>query len=227
VCEYAIQQWPVLTPEIRNEAINIFVTDSLRLVLLIDALEKDKIKPSDVDFGTSVHMMLNRNENLRNRARVLFTKNERERKNVNKEYQHALELTGDPVKGRDVYQQNCAICHQVRGKIGVAIGPDLGTIHNWLSEDIMANVLDPNLSISSGFDTWEAQLNNGESVKGIISSETPTAITLRNNGMLDRTINRQDIKSLKALNISAMPSGFEKKIDQQQMADLLSFLRQN
>ena len=138
-----------------------------------------------------------------------------------------MELKGDPVKGNAVYQQSCAICHTVRGKIGVAIGPDLGTIHNWISEDIMANVLDPNLSISSGFDLWEAQLNNGESVKGIIASETPSAITLRNNGMLDRTVNRQDIKSLKAMNISAMPSGFEKTINQQQMADLLAFLRQN
>jgi len=91
----------------------------------------------------------------------------------------------------------------------------------------MANVLDPNLSISSGFDLWEAQLNNGESVRGIISSETPSAITLRNNGMVDRTINRRDIKSLKAMNISAMPSGFEKTINHQQMADLLAFLRQN
>ena len=91
----------------------------------------------------------------------------------------------------------------------------------------MANVLDPNLSISSGFDLWEAQLNNGESVQGIIATETPSAITLRNNGMLDRTLNRRDIKSLKAMNISAMPTGFEKKINQQQMADLLAFLRQN
>ena len=84
------------------------------MVLLIDALEKDKIKPGSVDFETSVHIMLTHNENLRNRARVLFTKNERERKNVNKEYQHALELKGDPVKGRAVYQQSCAICHHER-----------------------------------------------------------------------------------------------------------------
>ena len=227
VSEYAIQQWPVLTPEIRNAAIKTFMVDSQRTELLIDALEKDKIKPGSVSFGTSVEIMLGDNENLRNRARIVFTKNERERKNVNKEYQQALELKGDPVKGKAVYQQSCAICHTVKGKMGVAIGPDLGTIHNWISEDIMANVLDPNLSISSGFDLWEAQLNNGESVRGIISSETPSAITLRNNGMVDRTINRRDIKSLKAMNISAMPSGFEKTINHQQMADLLAFLRQN
>jgi putative heme-binding domain-containing protein len=227
VSEFAIEQWPVLTPEIRNAAINTFMVDSQRTVLLIEALEKDKIKPSSLPFGTSVEIMQINNEDLRNRARMLFTKNERERKNVNKEYQHALELKGDAEKGKAVYQQNCAICHTVRGKIGVPIGPDLGTIHNWISEDIMANILDPNLSISSGFDLWEAQLNNGESARGIIASETPAAITLRNNGQLDRTINRQDIKSLKAMNISAMPSGFEKTINQQQMADLLAFLRQN
>ena len=60
-----------------------------------------------------------------------------------------------------------------------------------------------------------------------MASETSTAITFRNNGMLDKTVSRQDIKSLQAINISAMPSGLEKKIDQQQMAGLLAFLRQN
>jgi hypothetical protein len=36
-----------------------------------------------------------------------------------------------------------------------------------------------------------------------------------------------DIKSLKALNMSSMPTGLEKQINKQQMADLLAFLRQN
>lgn len=227
VSEFVILQWPVLTREVRDVAINTFMVDSTRIALLIDALEKDKIKPSQVSFSRSVQLMQNSNENLRNRARTLFTKNERERKKINKEYQKALELNGDPVKGKTVYVQNCAICHQVRGKSGVAIGPDLGTIHNWIKEDIMANILDPNLSISSGFDLWNVQLNNGESIQGIIVSETPAAFTLRNNGKLDRTINRNEVSSLNATNISAMPSGFEKTINHQQMADLLAFLRQH
>jgi len=33
------------------------------------------------------------------------------------------------------------------------------------------------------------------------------------------------MKSLKALNTSLMPGGFEKTIDKQQMADLMSFLK--
>jgi putative membrane-bound dehydrogenase-like protein len=225
VSEYVIQQWPVMTPEVRSEAVNTFLDDSARIALLIDALEKNKINTSSVTFGTSVELMQNEDSVLRGRARNIFTKNERERKRINKEYQASLDMEGNAVNGKQVFVQNCAICHQVRGKIGVAIGPDLGTVHNWIKEDLLANILDPNLGIASGYDTWQAVLNDGSNVQGIIAEETPTAITFRNNNMQDKTVSRQDIKSLKALNTSIMPTGFEKTIDKQQMADLMAFLK--
>ncbi|MES1219869.1 MAG: PVC-type heme-binding CxxCH protein [Bacteroidota bacterium] len=227
VSEFIIQHWPLISPAVRDAAINTFLQDSARVALLIGALEKDQIKPEQVGFGNSVQLMMNSNEDLRRRARAMFTKNEREAKKINQEYQKALELDGDPKRGKEVYVQNCAICHQVRGQMGVAFGPDLGTIHNWTKEDIMANILNPNLSISGGFGLWEVVLNNGASVQGIIASETSAAITVRNSGKPDQIINRQDIQSLKAINLSAMPTGLEKKINQQQMADLLVYLRQN
>jgi putative heme-binding domain-containing protein len=227
VSQYIIQQWPELTPEIRDAAIRIFLGKPDRVNLLLTAMEKEVILPTSVSFGSSVGLMMQSDSTLRRRARAIFTRSQEEGKKVNEKYQQALKLTGDPVKGRAVYAQHCTICHQVRGETGIAIGPDLGTVHNWKKEDIMANILDPNLSISAGFDLWNIELNTGESLQGIIKSETPAAITVVNNGKPDRTINRQEIKSLKTANVSAMPSGLEKNIDQQQMADLLSFLRQN
>ena len=91
----------------------------------------------------------------------------------------------------------------------------------------MANILTPNQSIASGCDLWSVELSSGETIQGIIASETPGAITLRNTGSPERTIKRQDIKSLKALTMSAMPTGLEKQISMQQMADLLAFLKEN
>ena len=111
--------------------------------------------------------------------------------------------------------------------MGRTFGPDLGTVHAWAPADIMTNILDPNRSISHGYDMWNVTLNNGELVQGIISTETPSALTLTDvNGHVSN-IGRQDIRSLKALNMSAMPVGLEKKITQQEMMDLLSFLRSN
>ncbi len=225
--QYIILQWPKLTPEIRDAAIETFLGKPERVTLLLTAMEQGLISPTSVSFWGGVGLMMQTDTTLRNRARAIFTRSQEEGKKVNEKYQNALELTGDQVHGRAVYAASCVICHQVRGEFGIAIGPDLGTVHNWTKEDIMANILDPNLSIAAGFDLWNVELNTGESVQGIIKSETPTAITLVYSGKNDRTINRQEIKSLTTVNVSAMPSGLEKSIDQQQMADLLSFLRQN
>src|SRR5205085_8422981 len=59
VSEYVIQQWPVMTPEVRSEAVNTFLDDSARIVLLINALEKNIINTSSVPCGTSVRLMQN------------------------------------------------------------------------------------------------------------------------------------------------------------------------
>ncbi len=224
-CSYIVKQWQVLTPEIRDAAVSAFLFNEARIALLLNALESGKIQPTSIAWPRQVGLMAQRNEPLRNRARVIFTKNNDEE--VNKSYQQALKLKGDAIQGKAVYQMNCAICHQIRGAMGVTLGPDLGTIHNWSAEAIMANILAPNLSISSGYDLWAVESKNGESVQGIIASETPGAITLRNTGSVEKTISRADIKSLKALNMSAMTGGLEKQISQQQMADLLAFLKSN
>ncbi len=225
VSQFILQKWAVLTPEMRDAAIGTFLGNQDRISILLDALEKNKIQTGSISFGRSVQLMQNKDDNLRKRARTLFTKNEAEGKKVNKAYQQALELKGDTTRGKAVYLTNCALCHQMRGKLGVELGPDLGTIHNWTAEIIMANILDPNISISAGYDLWNVELKNGESLQGIIASETDAAITLRNNGKPEKTINRQDIKEIRSLDISAMPTGLEKKISKQEMADLLVFLR--
>jgi putative heme-binding domain-containing protein len=114
----------------------------------------------------------------------------------------------------------------VRGKIGVALGPDLGTVQSWMPENILINILDPNHSISHGYDLWNVVLNDGTSMQGIILSETSSAINLNSEGGIKTTIARRDIKSLRTLEVSAMPNDFEKRIDKQQMADLIAFIRQ-
>ena len=224
VTNLILEQWQTLTPELRVDAVATFMGIPDRVSLLLDAIESSRIQKSGLVFYQRVQLMTQANEKLRTRARVLFSEHEEEK--VNKEYQPALKLKGDAIKGKAIYVQHCVICHQVRGTLGVPFGPDLGTIQSWPPEGIMANILSPNLSIASGYDLWAVELYNGEAVQGIISGETPGAITLKNAEGWEKTINRQDIRTLKTLNISVMPAGWEKTINKQQMADLLAFLRQ-
>ncbi|MBZ5855529.1 PVC-type heme-binding CxxCH protein [Flavihumibacter profundi] len=224
---YLLTQWNNLTPEIQDAAMNTFLEDDRRVAMLLNAIEAGIVQPASVGWQRSVQLMAQSNLKLREKARLLLTKTEAEAEKVNKAYQQSLTMNGDIAKGKTVFQKNCATCHQVRGEMGISFGPDLGTVHNWSVDAIMANILAPNLSISSGFDLWEVVQTNGETFQGIIASETATAIKLKNAIAEERMINRTDIKSLRALNMSAMTSGLEKQVNQQQMADLLAFLKQN
>ncbi|MCE6990152.1 PVC-type heme-binding CxxCH protein [Dyadobacter sp. CY323] len=219
---YVLKNWERLTPEIRDEALNTFMTNPERVTLLLNAVETGKVKPESVGWPRSVQLMSHSDEKLREKARKLLSGGDKAK--TNKEYQQALSLAGDVSKGKLVYMQNCALCHQVRGEIGVGYGPDLGTVHNWLSKDLMANILDPSLSIAPGFDLWEVELKDGSPVQGMIMSETSAAIKLRTAPGIDKMINRQDIKALKVLNMSVMPV-LSSQLDHQKMADLIAFLK--
>lgn len=224
-CEYLIAEWAILTAEVRESSIPLFLRDSTKIRLLIAALEKGVISAGTIGFGASVSLMLNPIEEIRERARKLFTDNAAKAKEVANSYKEALKQPGDAEKGKSVYIDNCAICHQIKGSFGVAFGPDLGTIHNWKKDDVLANIIDPNLAIVAGFDIWEVETNDREIVQGVVAAESATAVTLKNNGKLDVIINRNTIKSMKSLGISAMPSGLEKNISKVEMANLLEFLR--
>lgn len=220
-----IDRWPTLTPEIHDAAMATFLDNDERTALLLGALEEGKIKLSSVSWPRRVRLMAQSNLPLRNRARTLFTKSDPAE--MRSSLSGVLSAKGDVLKGQEVYQQHCALCHQIRGKSGGNLGPDLGTVHNWSREAILSNIVDPNQSISSGFDLWSVVLVSGRETQGIIASESPGALTLRNIGTADQTINRNEIQTLKTLNMSVMPDDFGNKISHQQLADLLAFLKQN
>ena len=110
--------------------------------------------------------------------------------------------------------------------MGTSYGPDLGTIRNRRPESIMGDILNPNLSIADGYDIWSIETKSGEPIQGLIATETPAALTIRNYGGQETVVARQNIKSLKALGMSVMPAGLESQISVQEMADLLLFLKQ-
>ncbi len=224
VTEFSMANWEKLDPAVQDAALNAFMEKESRVRLLIEALETGMIEPSAIGWARSIRLMTQRDIALRDRARAFF-ENDEERKNVIDEYQAALTLKGNVANGKAAYQRSCAICHQIKGKDGIPFGPDLGTIQSWPASGIMANILDPNQSISHGFDLWNVALQNGESRQGVITDETPSSVTVRTaNGQVS-TIAREEIISQKALNMSAMPVGLEKEISLQEMADLLAYLR--
>ncbi len=226
VSDFVIEKWNSFSPALKETAMGTFLTGPERIAILLNAMNAGKITGISETAFRNIRAAAWSNADLKIIVDSMVARKQAYAKEVNASYQSALKLTGNPVKGKLVYQQNCIACHKFKGEGASKFGPDLGTVNNWQPEGIMANILQPNLSRSSGFEMWGIELLNGESYQGIISSESPSAITLSNFGVAEKTINRLDIKSLRVLYLSGMPSGLEKQIDKQSMADLIAFLRQ-
>jgi len=229
VSVFIIKNWKSLSPGIRNAALNTFVIEPFsvpRLNLLLQSVANKIITKAELDWPVTVILMRDIPDSLKEYARTLLSGKKEDRNPVIHDYEASLQMKGNADKGKIIYEANCLVCHQVRGKTGVAFGPDLGTVQSWMPENILINILDPNHSISHGYDLWNVVLNDGTSMQGIILSETSGAINLNSEGGVKTTIARNDIRSLRTLEVSAMPGDFEKRINKQQMADLIAFIRQ-
>lgn len=220
-----IDRWESFTPELRDAAVGAMMMNGERITVLLSALEDGLIQKATIGWRRSVGLMANKDETLRVRARAILTRPEGESEKIMETYQPALALNGTIDEGARVFQRNCAICHQMGEEQGIAFGPDLSSLKNRRLASIMTDILNPNLSIADGYDLWEVELQNGELHQGLISSETPTAINLRNAGGIDKNISRTNIKTLKLIEMSAMPTGLEQGISVQEMADLLAYIR--
>ncbi len=224
VTTFIVEKWAGITPAVRDHALQTFMRSAERKKQFLAAVEGGTIQASSVGWLMSMQLMQDDDDNIRNKARELFVVKDQDK--IIREFGKALEMKGDVASGQLVFEKHCALCHQIRGENGTAFGPDLGTIQGWLAKDIMANVLEPSLSLAVGFDVREITLNNGEKIQGIISSETAGAITITSAPGFEKTINRQDIASFNTLDISLMPS-FSQQLNHQEMADLIAYLQKN
>jgi len=225
--KYFVAHWKQLTPGVRDVAMDAFLSSAQGAAILLDAIQSKQIQPATIGWPRMVELMNNDNAEIKKRARALLAHEQTDRNEIFKKYEPALSLKGDAVKGAIVFKNICSLCHQINGINGRAFGPDLATIRNRDKQFIMADILDPNRSIADGYELWKIERTNGEALTGIISSETSTTLTVRFASGHERTVPRNEITKLEAIEISAMPRGLENTVSQQEMADLMAFIKSN
>lgn len=135
-----------------------------------------------------------------------------------------LQMKGKPEAGIAVFKQQCAICHQVNGE-GMDFGPKLSEIGSKLpKEGQYLAILHPSAGISFGFEGWEIKMKDGSMLTGVVSSKTETDIDLKYPGGATQRIKTADVKSMKQLPDSMMPSGLQESMSSQELVDLVEYL---
>ncbi len=219
-----LRNYAALTPGVRGEIIIALLARRERLAALLDALEDRRLNAADIPAARRKLLLEHADPNLRRRAAALLSQDApTPRRQVLDDYRSALSLLGDRPRGQRVFQRECQTCHRL-GESGHDVGPSLLTIKHRTREEVLTHVLDPNREVAPNFQEYVVALDDGRVIAGIIADETATSVTLRRAERIDETILRRNIDEMSSTGHSLMPEGLEKKINHQEMADLLEYL---
>lgn len=135
---------------------------------------------------------------------------------------------GNIQAGRDIFVNKraaCTACHRV-GDSGGKIGPDLTKVGERRSQrDLLEAVLYPSASVGQGYETYVIQTSGGQTVTGLVTRRTADALFLRTPDQKDIRLATADIEQMKPSPVSIMPAGLENTMTNDQLRDLIAYLR--
>ncbi|MCB1234580.1 MAG: HEAT repeat domain-containing protein [Verrucomicrobiae bacterium] len=133
------------------------------------------------------------------------------------------EMAGDWRNGEAVFARTCAACHKLHGK-GNVIGPDITVSGRGTLDQLLSNVLDPNLVIGAGYQARLVTTRDGRTLMGLPVEDNDRRLVLRPPAGKDETIARADVEKVEALPVSLMPEGLESTMSERDLVDLIAYL---
>jgi putative membrane-bound dehydrogenase-like protein len=219
-----LARWSGLTPRLRTGAMEGLISRRSSIEKMLEAIENGEIARGDIELARVEQLRRHRDPKIQSRAKRLWPASEkRNRDDLIRAYQPALDMKGSADKGRTVFRASCVACHRAEGQ-GAELGPNLATVQNRGPDTILLNVLDPNREVNPQYVNYLVITKDGRSATGVIAGESATSITLARGEGQTETILRADVEEITSTGMSLMPEGLEKQIDVRAMADLLAYL---
>ena len=125
--------------------------------------------------------------------------------------------------GKKLYQQNCAICHVMKG-LGGAVGPDLTGSDRKNMTYLLENLVDPSSSVADSYRSSNVLLYDGRLLIGIVLSQTKKTLVLQTKDGVVK-LDQEDVELIKQTQLSLMPDGLLDQMTGKQRATLFKFLQ--
>jgi len=221
--EAMLAAWKSASPTLRHELLAALLNRPGWSKLLLAAVADGRVVAGQVSTAQQQKLLRHSDSSIRESAGKVFAAAHTDRAALLTEYASAAKLRGDAAHGMELFRQNCATCHKLRGE-GFEVGPDLGSISDKSPLALLLSILDPNAAVEDRYVNYTATTASGHEASGILLNETPNSLTLRGPGGQDETLLRVEIRELTSSGISLMPEGFEKTMKPQDLADLIAAL---
>jgi putative membrane-bound dehydrogenase-like protein len=222
----ALERWDTFSRATRKDLIATLVQTLPAARALVDGIDGGQVALAELDAAARDALVRVADPPLRTRVEKLLAQSgTTDRRAVVDRYAPSLDARGDPRHGALVFAQNCQTCHVRQGN-GNRVGPDLSGIGSRPPQMLLADILDPNREVAPDYVAFLLATREGKVLSGILAEETSTSLRLRLAGGIDETVARVEIVELRPTGRSLMPEGIEQALGVQDVADLLSYLRQ-
>ena len=220
-----LNHWREYSPSGRKRAVSALLAQRNRIPLLLKAVDDGQVERSALDASARSHLYDDPDPAIAAKARSLLENTNSDRAKVVASYQDVVKLQGDVARGKRLFEDNCARCHEPRKQAG-RVGPDLSGINNKTRDELITSILNPSYAIEPRFVNYVVTTTDGRMHDGIIGNETAWAITLRGGTEEgDETVLRKNIASIRASSVSLMPDELEQSLGKQGLADVIAYLR--
>jgi putative heme-binding domain-containing protein len=117
----------------------------------------------------------------------------------------------------------CGRCHVIRGE-GAVVGPELSNLIHRDYASVLKDIQFPNAALNPDHIASIIELNDGESMSGIIVSDKANEIKVAMASGLSEVLPRARVKSIQPAQLSLMPEGLWDAMGADERRDLMTFL---
>ena len=125
--------------------------------------------------------------------------------------------------GRAIFERTCIACHTLYGA-GGNVGPDLTGSNRANLDYILTEIINPSEVMQESYQLVIVTTRDGRTLSGVVAAEDPQQLTLRLVGQ-DTVIAKSEIQSREKSLVSMMPEGLLKTLTNDEVRDLIAYLR--
>ena len=217
--------WSGFTPRVKTAVVSTMVSTPAFIDILFTGIEEGQIGAAEISSTQRQRLLQSKDPQISQRAEVIFKELEGGgRMEVYENYRKVLDLEGDAVSGKTVFESVCATCHTYAGEGGI-VGPDLTGVNNQPADALLLHTLVPNYEVLPAYQAVSVETNDGRSISGWLLAETDNSLTLRTAFGTEEPVLRSNIVSINNSGLSLMPDGLEQSMTEQELADLIAYMK--
>ena len=228
--EAIVSHFSRMKPEAKRDALATLASRRSYALALMAAVEKKTIPAKALSADVVRQLRALNDESLNQKIErhwgVSRSTPEAKLKEIEK-YKRIAELrTNVPnnlSKGRALFNRACVQCHKLYG-VGGTIGPDITGSDRRNLHYIISNIVDPNAEIPNDSRTTIVRMKDDRVLVGVIRSREGQTITVATPAEV-LSVAKRDVAAIEPQNFSMMPEGLVLTFSDQELRDLVSYLR--